>query len=74
MDANEKAKAKKAIEDYTMRHQGLHYSMGAGVKVVNLRKRKTQYIADIIIIKPEERSRERISDVEYPFNILNLQS
>lgn len=64
-------KIKDQIEEYEYYQNGFNNLCGNAVKVVNLRKRKDKYIADVILIEQESGNRERYNNCEYGKELFN---
>ena len=65
-----KTEAKRRIQDFEFYQNGFGALSGHDVKVVNLRKFKKKYVADIILRDYYDNSQERYNDCEYPIKIV----
>lgn len=65
----DKQKIKNSIADIEYDNFSIG-NCGIGIKVINLRERREKYLADIIII--DDNVRTRYNDCEYPKNIITV--
>lgn len=62
---------KEKIEDYEYYKNGFNRLCGHEVVIVNVRKRKDKYIADVILRDIEAGKSERYNDCEYPRTLID---
>ena len=63
---------KKAIEEKEYYANGFYRLSGHGVKVVNVRERKLDVLADVILYDDNDNTHERYNKCTYPKHILKV--